>query len=212
MSNFLKGIFSTPILVGHSSNTEICKKICDLAIDFKETALDAGLVSEEWNYARKSSSAEDFQRYGVTSFNSGSLLDKPEWKEVVDFIYDFANNMISTVNNTDKKVTFLNCWVTIYPPGTYVPEHIHSNSLLSGVFYAKVPNGCGNLIFKDPASIAKTMHIGSSIKDFPTVETMYTHVVEAGQMVIFPAWLPHFTQINRSDDNRIMVSFNIGLK
>lgn len=211
MSQFLQGIFQTPLLVGHSGNEQIRQKICELAYQFRATASDAGLVSEGWSYGKRSSSMEDFQRYGVTSFNSGSLMDLPEWKEVIDFLHHFASAMVASVNDSSRVVSFVNSWVTIYPPGTYVPEHIHSNSLLSGVFYAKVPKDCGNLIFKDPASVAKTMSIGD-INHFPTVKTMYTHTVEEGQMVIFPSWLPHLTETNRSGDDRIMVSFNIDMK
>jgi len=209
-NQFLQNIFQTPLLVGYSDSKHIQEKICTLAYKFIETASNAGLVSEGWNYAKRSSSKEDFNNYGVTSFNSNSLLDLPEWKEVIDFLYDFANTMISTVNDSNKNIKFVNSWVTIYPPKTYVPEHIHSNSLLSGVFYAKVSNNCGNLIFKDPAAVAKTMCI-ADINYFPTVKTIYTHIVEQGQMIIFPSWLPHLTEQNHSDSDRIMVSFNIDL-
>jgi uncharacterized protein (TIGR02466 family) len=211
MSQFLQGIFSTPLLVGYSEDEQIRQKICELAYHFRATASNAGLVSGGWSYGKRSSSMEDFQRYGVTSFNSGSLLDMPEWKEVIDFLYGFANTMVTSVNDTSKVASFVNSWVTIYPPGTYVPEHIHSNSLLSGVFYAKVPKDCGNLIFKDPSSVAKTMCIGD-INHFPTVSTLHTHVVKEGQMIIFPSWLPHLTEVNQSEDDRIMVSFNIDMK
>lgn len=211
MTDFVHGIFQTPILVGNSDNLEIRKKICELALKFRNSATDAGLVSEGWNYGKKSSSQEDFQRYGVTSFQSGSLLDNPEWKDIMSFIYDFAKTMVGSVNSAASIPALINSWVTIYPPGTYVPEHIHSNSMLSGIFYANVPENAGNLIFKDPSAVAKTMYIRHYL-DFPTVPTVYTHVVEAGQMVIFPSWLPHMTEVNRSQDDRIMVSFNIDMR
>lgn len=210
MSTFLSGIFSTPLLIGNSTNIDICEKICMLALKFKENAHNAKLVSEGWNYGKSSSSQEDFSRYGVTSFSSKNLLEDPDWKDIMSFLQDFANTMIATVNDTNGVVSFINSWVTIYPPGTYVPEHIHSNSMLSGVFYANVPENGGNLIFKDPSAVAKTM-FGRHYNDFPTVSTLHTHVVNTGQMVIFPAWLPHLTEINRSQDNRIMVSFNINI-
>lgn len=211
MSNFLRGIFQTPLLVGNSDSVEIRKKICELALRFKENATDARLVSGGWNYGAKSSSPDDFDKFGVTSFGEKSLLDEAEWKEISTFLYDFARTMISSVNNDTSVVSFINSWVTIYPPGAYVPEHIHSNSMLSGVFYAKVPENGGNLLFKDPSAVAKTMFI-RHYNDFPTVPTIYTHVVEEGQMVIFPSWLPHMTEVNKSNENRIMVSFNIDMK
>lgn len=212
MSQFFKGIFQTPLLVGKSDRVDIQEKICELALKFKQNATDAGLVSEGWSYNKSSSDQADFDKYGVTSFKSGSLTDDPEWAEVIEFLYDFAKTMVGSINYASaSKVTFINSWVTIYPPGTYVPEHIHSNSILSGVFYAKVPEKAGNLLFKDPSAVAKTMYI-IDYNEFPTVATVHTHQVETGQMVIFPSWLPHMTEVNRSNDDRIMVSFNIDLK
>ncbi len=210
MKPFLRTIFPTPLLVGASDNTEICQKICDLAYEFKSKAQDALLVSEQWNRGTRSSSQEEFQKKGVTSFNSGSLLEKPEWKDVVSFIYSFASTMVQSVNNAASKPTFMNMWTTIYPPGAYVPEHVHSNALLSGVFYAKTPANSGNIVFRDPASVAKIMFI-RNMTEFPAVETMHVHEVRTGSMVIFPAWLPHSTEVNQSDEDRIIVSFNLNM-
>jgi uncharacterized protein (TIGR02466 family) len=210
MKPFLRNIFPTPLLVGASDVPEVCQKICDLAYAFKKSAQDASLVSEQWQRGTRSSKQEDFDKKGVTSFNSGSLIDDPQWREVVAFIYSFASTMIQSVNNTPAKPAFIAMWTTIYPPGAFVPEHVHSNALLSGVFYAKAPANCGNIVFKDPASVAKTMFI-RKMREFPTVDTTQVHEVKTGSMVIFPAWLPHFTEINESDEDRIIVSFNLNM-
>lgn len=210
MNQFLKGIFSTPLLIGNSNSKEICQEICKLAYKFRESATDAGLVSNKWNYAEKSSNQEDFIKNGVTSFNSGSLTDDPEWANVAAFIYDFASTMIKSVNTSNRIPVIDNMWTTIYPNKAFVPEHIHSNSLLSGVFYAKTPENCGDIVFKDLAAVAKNMCI-AQIRDFPAVETIYTQEVKEGVMVIFPSWLPHYTLPNESNEDRIMVSFNINM-
>jgi uncharacterized protein (TIGR02466 family) len=210
MTPFLRTILPTPILVGATDNTEICKKICDLAYAFKSKAQDASLVSDQWTRGTRSSKQEDFEKKGVTSFSSGSLTDKPEWKEVVTFIYSFASAMIESVNDAASKPAFMNMWTTIYPPGAFVPEHVHSNALLSGVFYAKAPEKCGNLVFRDPASVAKIMFM-RKMGEFPAVDTLHVHEVKTGSMVIFPAWLPHSTEVNESNDDRIIISFNLNM-
>lgn len=210
MSPFLRTIFPTPLLVGASEDTEMCRKICELAYDFRSKARDASLVSDQWTRGTKSSKQEDFKKKGVTSFNSGSLLEKPEWKEVVTFIYSFASTMIQSVNDADSRPAFMNMWTTIYPPGAFVPEHVHSNALLSGVFYAQAPANCGNIVFRDPSSVAKIMFM-RKITEFPSVDTLEVHPVKTGSMVIFPAWLPHSTEVNESEQDRIIVSFNLGM-
>jgi uncharacterized protein (TIGR02466 family) len=210
MQQFLRTILPIPIMAGVTDNTAICQKVCDLAYAFKSQAQDASLVSEQWLRGTRSSNQADFDKKGVTSFNSGSLIEKPEWREVVEFIFSFARTMIQSVNNTPAKPVIISMWTTIYPPGAFVPEHVHSNALLSGVFYAKAPPNCGHLVFKDPAAVAKTMFI-RKMREFPTVETTHVHEVKPGAMVIFPAWLPHFTERNESNEDRIIVSFNINM-
>lgn len=211
MNPFLRTIFPTPILVGASDDAGICEKICTLAYDFKNSAKDALLVSDQWTRATRSSSQEEFGKKGVTSFSSGSLLKNPDWAEIVASIYALASRMIQSVNNNPAaKPSFINMWTTIYPTGAYVPEHVHSNALLSGVFYAKAPPGCGNLVFKDPAYVAKTMFMRKA-GEFPTVNTMHVIDVKTGTMVLFPAWLPHQTEPNESSEDRIIVSFNLNM-
>jgi hypothetical protein len=214
---FLQHIFATPILLGESDNVSIRENIIKLAYEFKATASNASLVSEQWNHRGKSSDQSDFDTYGVTSFTSPlssgqcSLTGEPEWAPVCEFILDFARTMVSTVHDKPEDIFLLNMWTTIYPPGAYVPEHIHSNSLLSGVFYAKAEPNCGNLVFHDPSYIAKSMYLYKH-NTFPTVDTKYTQQVKTGAMILFPSWLPHKTEVNNSGEDRIIISFNIGMK
>ena len=210
MNPFLRTIFPTPLLAGASDNADICQKICELAYEFKSKAQDASLVSDQWSRGTKSSSQSDFEKKGVTSFNSGSLTKDPKWREVVAFVYSMASTMIQSVNDAPSKPAFISMWTTIYPPGAFVPEHVHSNALLSAVFYAKTPEKCGNIVFRDPSSVAKMMFIRKP-REFPCVDTLHVHEVKAGAMVIFPAWLPHFTEANESSEDRIIVSFNMNM-
>ena len=210
MSEFRRLIFPTQLLVGQVKSTEICSKIEELAYKFKNNTTDAPLVSGKWNYNERSGSQEDYNTYGVTSYNSEVLLENPEWREAIDFIYDFASTMIRSVYDGTDKPTLLSLWTTIYPPGGYIPEHTHSNSLMSGVFYVKAPENCGNIVFKDISCVAKTMCV-NNVRSFPTVDTTWTEPVEAGKMIVFPSWLPHLTLPNKSNEDRIILSFNIGI-
>lgn len=205
---FLKNIFSTPYFVGKSDNTDIQQKICDLAYKFKSSAENAGLVSQGWDDNVLSSNQEDFDEQGVTSFYSTNLIHEEEWQEVAAFIFDFATTMISEVYE-GRDVALLNMWTTVYPPGAFVPQHIHDNALISGVYYAKATPNCGDLVFTDPAWVAKNM-VSRGANVFPTIPTKWTQPVSSGAMVLFPAWLPHHTKANKSQEDRIIVSFNIG--
>jgi hypothetical protein len=212
LSPFIKNLFTTPVFTGVVNNTQITQSICDLAYKYKSTAKDARLVSDSWNFGKKSSDQKDFNEKGITSFcSTEDLFNSPEWNHIAQFIINFAMEMLEPENNNkDQLLTLQNMWTTIYPKGAFVPQHIHSNTLLSGVFYAKASPNCGGLSFQDPAYIAKTMY-ANDFTNFPTVLTRYVESAETGKMIIFPGWLPHESLPNNSEDDRIIIGFNINM-
>ena len=154
MSTFLQNIFATPILKGHSSNQAIPLEIVTRAYQLRAGMTQGKLVSDQWELGINSSDPQDFATHGVTSFNSTESLNQlPEWNTVTAFIEDFAGTMISSIEPAGN-IKLINMWTTIYPPGAFVPEHIHSNSLFSGVFYAKAEPQCGETVFHDPAWVS----------------------------------------------------------
>jgi len=210
MSEYQKDIFAIPLLVGKAKNLTICNKIEELAQKYRREAKEARLVSDDWMKEKRSSSQEEIDKAGVTTYRTKSLIEDPEWADITEFMYGFANEMLGSVNpNRDKdKMLMADMWTTIYPKGAYIPEHTHANSLLSAVFYAKAEENCGDIEFRDPAFICKNM-IMRGLGEFPSFNTRFREVPEPGKMVIFPSWLPHFTHPNESDSDRIIISFNI---
>jgi uncharacterized protein (TIGR02466 family) len=106
-----------------------------------------------------------------------------------------------------------NMWANINNPGAYNKQHIHPNSQWSGVYYVKVPKNSGRLFVEDPRpgpNIVMPRRVDGlpkalwRIVAYPPIE---------GQMIMFPAWLPHGVEINKSKEKgekgaRVSVSFN----
>ena len=215
MSDFTKQIFSTPVYAAVSDNTAIQELICNLVYKWKEETFDKmkssgvpinGLMSYHWDLNTESNSRNDFEKFGITTFYTGNLAQNSDWEPVVQFIQNVSSSLLD--GDYQGNIAITNMWATIYPKGSYVPEHIHNNSLFSGVYYAKAEPMCGNLVFKDPAYVAKSM--SSKISNgFPSVPIVYTQEVESGLMTLFPSWLPHMSQPNESETDRIIVSFNL---
>ena len=220
MNNHLKNIFSTPLYGGINDDTEIRTKICNLVYEWKENAVKEmnetsdstpRLMSYHWDLQSESNNNSDFDKHGITTFNSSNLAVDPNWEFVCKFILSMAYQLIGKDCASNIHLTSL--WATLYPNSSYVPEHIHNNSLYSGVFYVKTSTNCGNIVFKDPSYIAKTMAsktMASKISPkFPMVDIVHTQEVSDGMMLLFPSWLPHSTQPNQSDEDRIILSFNL---
>ena len=215
MSQFNKNIFPTPVYAAVSDNTAIQELICNLVYSWKEETFDkmkasgvpmSGLMSYHWDLNTESNSRTDFEKFGITTFYTGNLAQNPNWAPVVEFIQNVISNLLD--EDYQGKITITNMWATLYPKESYVTEHIHNNSLFSGVYYAKAAPYCGNLVFRDPAYISKTMASKLNV-GFPSVPIVHTQEVESGLMVLFPSWLPHSSQPNESEEDRIIVSFNL---
>jgi len=211
MNEHLNNIFSTPLYVGSDDDIEFREKVCNLLYDWRESVIQesdnsTGLMSYHWDLKTESNQVKDFDKFGITTFNSGNLTSDPKWHFVGQHIINAAYKLFNKDCNLNIDIT--NLWATIYPNKSYVPEHIHNNSLYSGVFYVNTSANCGNIVFKDPSYIAKSM---SSMMNnsFPSVDTVYTQEVSDGLMVLFPSWLPHSTQPNDSEEDRIIISFNL---
>ena len=99
-------------------------------------------------------------------------------------------------------------WANINAPGSINITHTHPNCEMSGAYYVKVPKGdCGSLDFFDPR---QSMSFGNQylMSAYCGDEVNSRYPVE-GQLWIFPSSLSHCVAPNRTDEDRISVSFNI---
>lgn len=94
-------------------------------------------------------------------------------------------------------------WANRHPKGAWTNEHQHRSTPLVVVLYLDQPEGGGNLEIADPLFY----HWNYSKK--PTTDTWREIPVQTGDVVIFPGWINHRTQKNTSDQDRLVISFNI---
>lgn len=102
-------------------------------------------------------------------------------------------------------------WLNKNSKGDFNKAHIHPNAILSGAYYVKTPEGSGNIELYDPVP-ARLMNVYPVKKRKPINLQAVEYKAEAGQLLIFPSWLQHSVQPNRSDDVRVSISFNVGFK
>ncbi|NQV68840.1 MAG: hypothetical protein HQ498_02320 [Pseudohongiella sp.] len=100
-------------------------------------------------------------------------------------------------------------WVNISPPGASNEIHHHPNCHFSGVYYVSLQAPeCGSIFFRDP-------RVASMMLTYPVSEQTYFTAnrkrmcPEEGRMYVFPSWLEHGVEVNRSDRDRVSISFNV---
>ena len=100
-----------------------------------------------------------------------------------------------------------NCMIN--PPGSRNNIHTHPYNYLSGVYYLKVPPKSGNLVFLEPKPQAEVL--SPPKKKEASIHTAHSVDFEPKQntLIFFPSWLQHEVKINNSNQDRVILSFNI---
>ena len=101
-------------------------------------------------------------------------------------------------------------WAIINKKNSYNVKHNHQNCYLSSAYYIKKPENSGDITFYDPKEV-KTYR-------FPEVERNTSYSAESitvkpkeGDLLIFPSYLYHDVGVNLSDEERVVVSFNVDI-
>ena len=127
---------------------------------------------------------------------------------LVTCVSEAADRVLDFLNIGPRALSMTGCWANVAAPGAAVKMHAHPNNFLSGVYYLKIQPGADTINFHDPRP--QTGIIRPPVTKLTAYNTDQVVVaVENGALLIFPAWLPHSVDANRSDRPRISVSFNL---
>jgi len=107
---------------------------------------------------------------------------------------------------------FNNAWAMVNGSGHSVRAHLHPNSLMSGVVYLQTPERSGNIAFLDPRNGAQVLLPPLQDPQASLLNGRLEMVPRPGLMLLFPAWLWHEVGASHSDQERISISFNIGMQ
>ena len=89
--------------------------------------------------------------------------------------------------------------------------HTHPNCYLSAAYYVKAPKDCGRFQIECPNIARRYAYPEVEKKNELNTEVAGIDVKE-GDLLIFPGYLPHKVAKNESDEDRIVISFNVDVK
>ncbi len=101
-------------------------------------------------------------------------------------------------------------WAIINKKNSYNVRHNHQNCYLSSAYYIKKPENSGDITFYDPKE-SKTYRFPEVEKHTSYSAQSITIKPEEGDLLIFPSYLQHEVGINLSNEERVVVSFNIDI-
>ena len=150
----------------------------------------------EWNCSVKS------------SFESDTNMSDFSWDYFYECIKPNLLEMHQQLNgNPLAHIDMTEAWLNQYTMGDSQEVHTHiggDDCTFSLAYFAQYAENDAKFIFYDPD---QTKHLGNYSKHYSTVNTWFPDVRE-GDIIIFPSWLHHQVDVQRSDTTRITVSAN----
>ena len=169
----------------------------------------------------------------LTAFDDLKSKDKfqhrPGWEKGTHLLHDpnFLGNLINDYNMAafatevkrhviaymkqagsfgDEVPDFVigQCWMTLTLNGQYAHKHAHGHADLSGAYYVKTTGNDGDLYFEHP----NKQLLQTSVA-FNDLASKVVYKPQVGRLVMFPGWLEHGVFENKTDSERVSVSFNI---
>ena len=153
---------------------------------------------------------------GVIVSNEGGWQSHSfEVKNVDDVLQKFLISCLAQFPVLDKSINIkVFAWVNINKPGDYNTKHNHPGDDLAGVLWIKTPENSGNLVFESPHHFNSYREIycySDKFKKSSNIDYTYYCSPAEGIMIAFPCHLQHHVSENKSNEDRISVSFNIRL-
>lgn len=121
--------------------------------------------------------------------------------------YEVVQKLMHAIEGEIKKafnlnVTMTDSWLNVNLPGGFNYEHTHGGHI-SGCYYVHVPPESGDIVLTNPAVR------GENIPVIPKYHEKFQFITpETGDLLVFPSWVTHRVEPNKSGQNRISIAFN----
>lgn len=132
------------------------------------------------------------------------------------FALELQKNIVNVFQNYGWKtknvpIQIKEMWAIINKNNDFNVLHSHPNCYLSAAYYVKATKNCGKFEVECP-NIAKR-------NSYPEIEKknelnlgVISLDVNEGDLLLFPGYLQHKVGINKSGEDRMVISFNINIR
>ncbi len=135
-----------------------------------------------------------------------SYLTKHEsLKNITSFFKECINDFTKTIYQSEQRLVITQLWGNRNPKGSKHHDHVHPNSIVSGVFYLRQDPKLPPIQFSKANQHA--MKLDPKQYNVYNSETFLLPCT-AGELILFPSNLKHSVPVNQGDEERISLSFN----
>jgi len=143
----------------------------------------------------------------------GGDLDGPLKPLVENIVQNGVSYLKEQQFNTKRNFRLTNMWANVNGYKDSNSRHSHPMAILSGCYYAQVPDGAGEIEFFHPSPVIENHWLPEDKyyqELIPSNSVTWTFPVKENTIYIFPAWLDHSVKPTFNKKiSRVSVSFNI---
>jgi uncharacterized protein (TIGR02466 family) len=189
----INNFFSTPVYVETLVGEELDRTQIELSNAIKE--IGASSLSNPWD----DTVLTNFAYGGNTDF----VNHTPYFKEILT---NSVQTYLLAFGKFYKNINFVDSWVNFSGRGGFQNYHAHPGFDISGCYYFKTNGQDGDIKFRNPNPNAEFNKL--FIGDRVTINEK----TKVGKLLLFPSFLHHAVLVNKTDDERISIAFNVELK
>jgi len=133
------------------------------------------------------------------------ILKNEQLKDIKNFIVETVDKYCEKILNTKQRLVITQSWFNKNPTGSKHHEHVHPNSIISGVMYFQIDQTLPPIQFsKSNQEGVKLDPIKYNVLNSDT----FLLPCKPGELLLFPSNLRHSVPINTGMPDRISLSFN----
>jgi uncharacterized protein (TIGR02466 family) len=143
------------------------------------------------------------------------ILDQPECSNLKKVILEHANNFYKDIlakNVAELEIT--QSWISHKNPNQYHVQHLHPNSVISGVYYYEYEQNCALPAIRFHKEIIggvpeiRVAIDNQKVPNCPFAWDWFDFTPSQGTLILFPSYLKHSVPINTSGKIRKSLAFN----
>ena len=133
------------------------------------------------------------------------MLDRPELANIRTFIEAKLHQYVTGIMASNDKLVITQSWLNKSGKGESHHEHVHPNSIVSGVWYPAIHEQLPPIQFRH----REQRDVSLQTEQYNTFNSAtFMLPMKKGELILFPSNLTHSVPTNVGEEERISLSFN----